>query len=897
MRISPYLVLVFVGCGLVACTGSSGPTGPQGPSGPPGQSGSAAPTTGVLAGTITDALKGDAIAGVSVIAQDAGGSALATATSGADGSFALTLTSGSVDLAVTKQDYTSPGLLHTGVVVGRTVHVVISLSESASGAPSVALAAPSDDVGYGAAVSVTATASDPEGDKLAYDWSNDTSPPLGEVSGSGPIGSVQMPTMQQAFARRDNPTNPGLFLSGYAIEDRFGVLPILTDTRGAITATVRVSDGRGQSTTASATIYAASVASAVRDVAVGQRVYLNSGHDDANTWSLVAPSGATAAFDDPTSRTPSVRADLAGAYTITEGGNTLTIFAGTWRGVIAGGNGDSVTVDSDCMLCHGASFSKAPPDMFTPWAKTGHATMFTRGINGDLGPYDASCLGCHTVGYDQGVASGGFDDVAAASGWSMPKTLASTNWDAMLADAPAVAKLANVQCESCHGPQTSDAHMKTWDENQLSQPFLSPRISYKAEACGPCHAGGDDHEYSEWSQVSDDGMGHASRIAATTIGASSSGLSASCGRCHTAQGYALYSHALSTGKVAISSVSAATLAQVTSATAEPVTCVACHDPHDATNPNQLRWWGNTPNLPSGFAGYGMGAGAGCLTCHNSRNGAQTGSETATYLHEDGEPYNGGNPTGYSAPHDASQGDVFAGRNAYFMGSSLPMVSKHAAIQDTCVGCHMTLQPRTFFDDEGVLTNSTHLFGIAESDVSTLCSTCHGANVDGAGIQGQVQAQLGALGAKIGNLVQAKVNAVAGGVVRLRVWDSETDFYSSASLSNVAVDVTQNPVVDVELEEIHGQIGFVLTFAQPITVPFVDGTGAAQPSKAMTALGVQLGSLKDNQATPVALYALSGSMVRAAWNYFLIANDNTSGLHNPSFVSAVLARTAAQPLAN
>ncbi|HET7826272.1 MAG TPA: cytochrome c3 family protein, partial [Anaeromyxobacter sp.] len=401
--------------------------------------------------------------------------------------------------------------------------------------------------------------------------------------------------------------------------------------------------------------------------------------------------------------------------------------------------------------------------------------------------------------------------------------------------------------------------------------------------------------YSEWTTLDASGMGHSSR-AGVTHGVGATGLNASCGRCHVAQGYTLYAGVLAQGRVALNSLPPTTLATVTSANAEPVTCVACHDPHDATNPNQLRFYGDTPNLPSGFAGAGMGKGALCLTCHNSRNGAQTGSDALTWLHEDGEPYNAGNPTGYSAPHQAAQGDVFTGHNAYFLGASLPMLSKHASVQDTCVGCHMTLQPKGYLS-HGAPKASGHLFRIEESDVPALCAKCHGQNVDGAGIQAQVEAQLTALASAMGNAVKAKVNAFPGGLVRVRAWDPATDFYSSTSASNVVLDVVGNPVTSVDVLEIHGQIGFVLHFATPITVPFVTGSGAPAPIKSLTSFGVQMGAIKDNQATPVALYALSGNLVRAGWNYFLVEADQSKGLHNPSFVSAILNTTLRKDLSN
>jgi hypothetical protein len=143
---------------------------------------------------------------------------------------------------------------------------------------------------------------------------------------------------------------------------------------------------------------------------------------------------------------------------------------------------------------------------------------------------------------------------------------------------------------------------------------------------------------------------------------------------------------------------------------------------------------------------------------------------------------------------------------------------------------------------------------------------------------------------MGNAARTKINGFAGGLVRVRAWDEATDLYSSTSASNVVLDVVANPVTSVGIEENHGQIGFVLHFATPITVPFVTAAGAPAPSKAMTSFGVQMGAVKDNQATPVALYALSGNLVRAGWNYFLVEGDQSKGLHNPSFVNAVLNTT-------
>lgn len=886
---------------LAACTGDTGPAGPQGPQGNAGSNGSNgqdAPTTGTLAGTVTDGVMHDPLSNVAVTAMDSGGATLASATTAADGTFSLSVTAGPVDLSFAKDAYTSPGVLHAGVGVGLTVHLTVAMNESASGRPSVLLASTGDDFGYGAQVPISVTAADPNGDSLTYTWSNATAPTLGAVGAAGAVGNegiVTMPSMDEAFASRIDPANPGAFISGYKVEDRFGIIPVSTDTRGQVTAKVTVSDGRGQSTTASITVNAASVADNVKNVPVGQRIYLNSGHDATNAWTLTVPAGSTAVLDDPTLRTPSFVPDVKGVYTLAEGANTMTVYSGRYRGAIAGGSGDTIQIDSECTLCHGASFTDAAPDIFTPWLGTRHAQTFVDGVNGKLGThFNGDCLSCHTSGFDPGVANNGFDDVAKTAGWTFPGTYAATNWTTMVNNAGPVAALASVQCESCHGPQTSDGHIKTHDATNGSMPFSSPRISYAAEVCAKCHAAGLTHIYSEWTTTSATGMGHGNR-ADTRLAAGATGLNSSCGRCHAAQGYELYSDLLKQGKVALNSVPAVQLASITTKNVEPITCVACHDPHDATNPQQLRFYGDTPNLPGGFAGHGMGKGALCLTCHNSRNGAQNNSDSATYLHEDLEAYNSGNPTGYSAPHQAAQGDVFTGHNAYFMGANMPMTSRHAAIEDTCVGCHMTLNPKAFLGHGGPAT-AKHMFRIEDADKQALCSKCHGDAVNGEGIQAQVEAQLTTLGSKLSNAIEAKVNAFPGGVVKVRAWDPATDLYSSTSASNLALDVVGNPVTSVQISEIHGQIGFILNFANPITVNFVTGSGAAAGSKNMTSFGVQLGAFKDGAGTNT-LYALSGNMVRAGWNYFLVEGDQSKGLHNPTFVTAVLNNTIAKDVTN
>ncbi len=891
--------------------GAAGPTGPggalgaTGATGPAGAAGTSAPTTGTLSGTVTDGVKADALAGVTVTAKDSGGTVVQTATTNATGDFTMTVPFGTLTLTFAKAHYTSPAPLMVGALAGQAVTLNVTLNEASSGKPSVTLAAASNNVGYGTAVTLTATATDPDGDTLTYAWADATALKFTGVTlvPNTPATSavLTMPSVAAAFAKRFDAADPGAFTSGYTIPDRFGVLPISADTRAGVSAKVTVSDGRGQSTAVTVTVNAAPVLTGSRNVAFNTRVYLNSGHADPSSWTLTAkPAGSNAALDSTTGRTPSFVADAQGLYTVTEGANSMDIYAGDWKGIVTGvgtTGPDSVAVDTACTACHNDTIA---PNKFTPWKGTGHATQFSMGIDGTKSPsYGAGCVSCHTVGYDPAIANGGFDDVATTANWVFPSVLSSSNWTNMVTAKPTVARLANIQCENCHGPQTSDAHMLS--NSPTGAPagvgaFKSPRIGFSAEVCATCHASGSGHhQYSEWNTVDPvTGWGHSNRGGAAK-GVSGTKLNGHCGRCHTAQGFSVFVDNLQAGNVGSIASTAAVVTDVGPGNVEPVTCTACHDPHDKANPNQLRVFGNTSLLPAGFVGYGMGKGALCATCHNSRNGAQTGSSTATYLHADGETYNGGNPTGYSAPHQACQSDVFTGNNAYFMGPTLPMASKHSAIEDTCVGCHMALNPKTHLS-HGAPANNKHEFRILGADKGKLCANCHGATVNGEGIQASVEAGLQALATKMATAAKAKINAA--GIINVRAYDAATDLYSSTSASNIAIDTAANPVVSVGIEEGHGQIEFHLTFTNPISIQFVDGTGAAVGSpKSMTSFGVQLGALKDNQATPVALYALSGNMVRAGWNYFLIEGDQSMGLHNPTFVQQVLNNTLAKTLTN
>jgi hypothetical protein len=644
------------GCGSTGSTGPTGPAGaqgepgaagqagPQGPQGPAGPVGQNAPTTGTVSVTVNQGVDGGIagpLVGVTVTAEttaggaitvDAGGLVL-TAMTGANGTATLTLPYGVYDLTFALTGYTSPLPVLVGIVALQEVAISITMNAASSSAPTLVLVpAAAYDVGFGSTVPVTATATSPLGNAITYTWTNTGTYRLGTVSGTAGAGSITTPTLQEAAAFQPDPSYDGgwflgNFVSGYRIPNTFGKFPIMDDTNGGVTATVTATDTLGLSTTATIEVTAASHQDTTSSAVVGTRVYLNAGGPvpGGTTWSLSGPTGSSSAFDDASSQFPSFVPDVAGGYLATLGANSLTVYAGTWRGVVQTGastqtpnpwNGSQPVPfepDQTCMLCHGQpdagrGYLGFAPDQFTPWIGTKHAVHMTYAMNGVPGfASGESCLQCHSVGYDPGNTNslaGGLSQIAADAGWTYPTTITPTNWDEV---PKSVAALCNIQCESCHGPQGGAgpnfpstmtlAHTLT-QVNNVPQPFQSPRISYASEVCGTCHASGSGHhEYSEWATGDsthpsgdyDGGEGHSNLAAAIEEGLTTfdagpvagmvPALNTSCGRCHTAQGYTEFVANLQAGNVGSLSTAQQGIGFVNENNIQPQTCVSCHDPH------------------------------------------------------------------------------------------------------------------------------------------------------------------------------------------------------------------------------------------------------------------------------------------------------------------------------
>lgn len=380
--------------------------------------------------------------------------------------------------------------------------------------------------------------------------------------------------------------------------------------------------------------------------------------------------------------------DVKGQYTITAtvtaGTNTMVltnvITAGTYVGI---GNIDGATPTNNrqCAQCHDGGLT---PDKITPWSKTGHGKMLTEGIDGILSSsYKASCISCHTTGYNTAATAknGGFDDVAASLGWTFPTVLTNGNWAALPS---ALKQVSNIQCESCHGPGSEHGG----NPSKIS-------VDFGAGNCAQCHSSGTHHiKPQEWVN-----SGHA--IAPREE-------SASCAGCHSGIGF-------------IDRVSGATNVRTNYAA---VTCATCHDPHDATNPHQLRAQSSVRLLDTSKAGGPTvvttgGKGALCMQCHMSRRDAVSYVTTATANNRFG-------------PHHGPQTDMLMGVNAITYGQSIPSSAHGQVVADTCVACHMqTVDPTNSvflhagghtFAVSGTATNN------ATVQLVAACQGCHGPSV-------------------------------------------------------------------------------------------------------------------------------------------------------------------------
>jgi hypothetical protein len=299
-----------------------------------------------------------------------------------------------------------------------------------------------------------------------------------------------------------------------------------------------------------------------------------------------------------------------------------------------------------CKTCHNAVHQN--------WAATGHAgalaTLVAEGMGGNT-----FCLPCHTVGYNTSIANGGFDEQT-------------------------VPRLANVQCENCHGPGSAHAGNPS---------VVKPPKSVEASLCGSCHEGEHHPTYSEWDE-----SGHGSILENPEMVGEAA--RAACAKCHN-------------GAVAKDYLNdPVNFVPPTSAPTDTldITCVVCHDAHGNDNKSNLRNAVLDVALPDGVHPE-AGAGRLCIACHNQR---RTPSDIEGQINDG---------TSRLGPHHSVQGDMLAGSGAYeAVNPAFSFAtSKHVMIQDGCISCHNHHIPFA----PGVPAYTGHEF----KPVKEACQPCHG----------------------------------------------------------------------------------------------------------------------------------------------------------------------------
>ena len=465
--------------------------------------------------------------------------------------------------------------------------------------------------------------------------------------------------------------------------------------------------------------------------------------------------------------------DVVGQYTVVGriavsgvGTNlfTNTISAATYVGV------------QTCEFCH--SGSVVAPDIYHTWTNTPHASFFARAIDGvESSHYSQNCIYCHTVGYDANTnaVNGGFDDVAKSLGWTFPSVLTNGNWASMQTNYPTLANLANIQCENCHGPGSQHVFSLgvLGNTNAIS-------VSLAEGTCGQCHDATTTHIKSfEWKHSL-----HAVP-SATPTGAGRE----ACVRCHAAAGFIAWATA---GGMTNQNAHPTTLNYTPSTAYGAIDCQTCHDPHDASNPHQLRL-PTTVTLSDGTVVTNAGSGGFCMECHNNRNGSYT--NMLAKLPSNQANWVGGNAFG---THDSPQGDILEGVNAETYGKVIPSSAHRFAVTNTCAGCHMQTVATT---DPAFGQAGGHTFHMTYTQVSggvtntidkvDVCVQCHGPMTDfnmvkvdynGDGVIEGVQTEVQHLLDKLSTLLPPRVyqanpaNYVADGLVKAS--DSQMAIYTN-----------------------------------------------------------------------------------------------------------------------
>lgn len=880
------VVLIAGALALAGCQGDKGPTGEPGQTGNQGDQGEPGVSTGTLAGTVKSQA-GDVLQGITVTTDPLA----LSATTGADGSYTLANVPAGV-YAVTFAGANAASKTVTGVsmLAGQTITQDAALTYSPIKITFTAPATPILPVGFGKTANVAATVTGATG-TLAYTWTL-TGPTTATITADTADSSKASFTTGTIAAIRT--ANKVQF---WRIAARKGLVPVSAGQTANLSyvAKLKVSDGKYEQT-ATVTIPTVTFTAGAPVSPVGVPVIANDVLA-TNAWTLEKPAGSAAALEGAATANPYFIPDVAGTYVLKNGAadaTPITIVAATWTGssatcgnchtLLSQAKRDNVALkfkqwsnsahgnhfwkfmeyDGQGNLVWKASAGPAPTSMtdasgktifWTNWATPGRMTLPEYGLsNAEGAHYGNSCIGCHAVGFNLLVSNNGFDDQA---GYAFPASLLHDTGDLTKPDPaawnaiPAGSKArAGIQCENCHGPLSE--HRGTADT------FSTPKSFFDSETCAVCHDRATNHDrYQLWAQG-----GHANLELAVEEGTSSN-----CGRCHSAQGFVAWS------KHGFDPSYTLTAAETPSeANVQPITCVACHDPHTTTVRERA-----SVTITSGFTVTGAGAGQLCVVCHSSRRG----------LHNDANVPS----SSYSLPHPGAQSDLFFGQNAFFipvdeLNSGSTMAAHAFVLEGTCAGCHMERE----LANESLVssttigrlpTNTNHSFKVN----TNVCGKCHeGAQFEA--LKEKTEAGVVALKTAITDAAKRMLPSAGYKLSGVSATINGTAFTGVATFS-----VKPDVVVYGLPGGAHGT-GFTFHYNTAPTATFLLADNATIPGGADAAVTVGQDLSAVMSATGVtaggaAVYLPSSDLFKATWNMALIEEDLSFGAHNPNFAQRVL----------
>lgn len=797
--------------------------------------GSDGTSSGTVTGTVTNgASSGAPLAGATVTPSPNPGGA--TYTTDAAGSYTASLGIGSYTLTFSADGFED---YETSVVVVAASTTTVDVELEATSPVRVSISGAPSSTSPGAAFDLTAQVTALDGSTVqSYSWTQTNSAAATIENATSATAGITLGDVEEYKAALLEELDPP---SRWQV---LGIDPFALEEGGAVTFECEVTTSSGSYTGEVAvhtTLGFAATGTGLRNVPLGLPVLLGSRAQASYSWVLTPPGGSSASLEDATTANPWFVPDVAGLYSVTvfdleaDSDTTIEVYAAEWVGGIDGQDENGRPTMS-CISCHDGIF----PDIFEEWAETGHAEIFTDNIN-EGGHYSTGCLDCHAVGYHEGVDNGGMDDTVGydeflaamfPGGTSHPD---ADNWDTILAEFPDQARMANVQCEQCHGPNgVGGAHIQGHEMD-------GARVSTDAQVCASCH--GEPPRHARFQQWKESGHGNFE----TALG---EGTIASCAKCHTAQGFLeWFANDLDT---------AYSTHAVEESLIQPITCVVCHDPHNVgttsgdANDVPLRVDGDSPPLLGGFTAYDIGHGAMCIVCHNTRRGAandETGLPSLTAYD--------------TTPHVGAQGDVFMGQNCFFV--TVGLRSGHSYIENTCTQCHMQITPPPA-DLSYQLSGTNHTFAAG----TAICSDCHG-NFSADSLVSANDAALLQYEEAIAEAIAAEIEFHTGAPNNDTVRLSGTSGGSPAD-----IDVDADTVIGaIVITESHGRAAMNIELDGAL----LEGVRLASDTELLGAGG----NLLDN-----AVASNNGVILaKCVWNFFMLENDASHGIHNPGFYTNVI----------